>query len=433
MKKVIAGLLCVILLLSAASCGNNAIPSSKVIAPVAAPVYPKSIAFEDFNSASAVRQTNALDEDFIASLNQFSYATASRVLSDSDGNANYSPLSLYMALALAATGAEGSTKDEMLNVLGVKDTASLSSQCSKLFRLLYTDNAISKLTIANSVWMDSTVNGNKTIFKKSFMDNASKNFYASLFNADFADKKTGEAMGQWIADNTNGTLAPSLALSDDQIMAIINTVYFKDQWVDRFDKEATAADTFHLSTGKDVTCDFMNMTYGTHSFSDGDGFLRSGLVLKNGGEMVFILPDEGVSINALLASPEKVQKIFEGGDYYNGEVVFQVPKFAFGSRFDMIDTLKSLGIQSAFASGADFSGITDGTAFISGVRQDTHIAIDEIGVEASAFTEIEYYGAAAPDGHADMILDRPFIYGITAADGTLLFAGVCKNPADAAI
>jgi len=433
MKKVIAGLLCVILLFSTASCGNNAIPSSKVIAPVAAPVYPKSIAFDDFNSASAVRQTNALNDDFTASLKQFSYAASSRVLSGADDNANYSPLSLYIALALAATGAGGSTKDEMLNVLGVKDTASLSAQCSDLFRLLYTDNEISTLKIANSVWMDSTVNGNRTVFKKSFMDNASKNFYASLFIVNFADKKTGEAMGQWIADNTNGTLAPSLALSDDQIMTIINTVYFYDEWVDRFDKEATAVDTFHLSTGEDVTCDFMNMTYGTHSFSDGDGFLRSGLALKNGGEMVFILPDEGVSIDTLLASPEKVQEIFEGGDYRNGEVVFQVPKFEFDSTFDMIDTLKSLGIQSAFAAGADFSGITDGTAFISGVRQDTHIAIDEIGVEASAFTQIEYSGAAVPDGHADMILNRPFIYGITATDGTLLFAGVCKNPVAAVV
>ncbi|MEI8200236.1 MAG: serpin family protein [Eubacteriales bacterium] len=429
MKKAIAGLLCVILLFSSASCGNNAIPSAKAIAPVTAPVYPKSIAFDDFNSAFDVRKMNALNDGFTASLKQFSYAASSHILSDADSNANYSPLSLYLALALAATGAEGSTKDEMLNVLGVKDAASLSAQCSKLYRLLYTDNKISKLKIANSVWMDNYVNGNKIAFKDSYKENASENFYASLFSVDFADKKTGEAMGQWITDNTNGTLAPALESSADQIMTIINSVYFYDEWVDRFDKNATAADTFHLSTGDDVTCDFMNMKYGTHSFSVGDGFLRSGLALKNGGEMVFILPDEGVSIDTLLASPEKVQQIFESGDYYNGEVVFQVPKFKFGSSFDMIDTLKSLGIQSAFAAGADFSGITDGNAFISGVRQDTHIAIDEIGVEASAFTKIDFYGAAAPDGHADMILDRPFIYGITAADGTLLFAGVCINPA----
>ena len=428
MKKAIAGLLSLILLFSTVSCGNNTFPSSNAVAPVAAPVYPKSIAFEDYDSASAVRESNALNEDFIASLNQFSYATASRVLNDSDGNANYSPLSLYLALALAAAGAQGSTKDEMLSVLGVNDTAALSSQCSKLFNLLYTDNEITKLTIANSVWMDNTVNGNKIVFKKSYMDNAAKNFYASLFSVDFADQKTGDAMGQWIADNTNGTLAPSLKLSDDQIMTILNTVYFKSQWVDRFDKEATAADPFHLSNGEDVTCDFMNMTNGSHPFNDGDGYLRSELYLKNAGSMVFILPDEGVSIDTLLASPEKVREIFEGGDYYMGEVVFKVPKFAFASSFDMVDTLKSLGIQSAFTYGADFSGITDGTAFISGVKQDTHIAIDEIGVEASAFTKIEYAGAAIPDGHADMILDRPFIYGITAADGTLLFAGICTNP-----
>ena len=67
-------------------------------------------------------------------------------------------------------------------------------------------------------------------------------------------------------------------------------------------------------------------------------------------------------------------------------------------------------------------------AFIIKIRQETHIGIDEIGVEASAFTQIDYVGAAQPIDRAEMILDRPFIYGIVTGDGTLLFAGILENP-----
>lgn len=67
-------------------------------------------------------------------------------------------------------------------------------------------------------------------------------------------------------------------------------------------------------------------------------------------------------------------------------------------------------------------------AFISKIRQETHIAIDEKGVEASSYTQIDYCGAGMPEDKADMILNRPFIFGIAAYDGTLLFIGVCENP-----
>ena len=112
-----------------------------------------------------------------------------------------------------------------------------------------------------------------------------------------------------------------------------------------------------------------------------------------------------------------------------GEVVWKIPKFEFGSQCDLTKALQAMGITKAFQSDADFSGMTDDIAFISSVEQHTHIAIDENGVEASAFTQIDYCGAALPDGKAEMILNRPFFYGITSSNGTLIFVGVCNNPA----
>jgi serpin B len=212
-------------------------------------------------------------------------------------------------------------------------------------------------------------------------------------------------------------------------MSILNTVYLKDEWVDRFDVKDTKPDTFYLENAQQKQCDFMNMSYITHQFVKGEGFTSSSLALKNAESMTFILPDKGVSVDDLLATPEKVASLFNTQNSVNGKVIFQIPKFSFGSNLDLTDTLKSLGVISAFSHDADFTGITDNKAFISNIKQQTHIAIDEKGVEAAAFTQIDYAGSSPPkDKIAEMILNRPFIYGITSNNGALLFIGVCTNP-----
>lgn len=110
-----------------------------------------------------------------------------------------------------------------------------------------------------------------------------------------------------------------------------------------------------------------------------------------------------------------------------GEVVFKVPKFTSDSRSDIKEMMMKLGINGIFENG-DFSGMTDQKdIFISSITQNGHIGIDEKGVEASAFTDIAYAGAALPDGRAEMILDRPFLYGIKK-NGVWLFIGICDNP-----
>ena len=174
----------------------------------------------------------------------------------------------------------------------------------------------------------------------------------------------------------------------------------------------------------------MNKTMGSTGFFKGENFTRSGLNLKNGGQMVFILPDKKVSLYDLLSSYEEVKEIFEEGQDFYGEVVWKIPKFNFSSKVELIDTLKELNVKLAFQSDADFSGMVEQMAFISAIQQETQISIDEEGVEASAFTQIDYAGSALPEGHADMILNRPFIYGITSSNGSLLFIGICMNPSE---
>ncbi|MDD2364081.1 MAG: serpin family protein, partial [Eubacteriales bacterium] len=61
---------------------------------------------------------------------------------------------------------------------------------------------------------------------------------------------------------------------------------------------------------------------------------------------------------------------------------------------------------------------------------ETHIAVDENGVEAAAFTQVNFATTALPLERVEMTLDRPFIFALTAANASLLFIGICENPAD---
>lgn len=398
--------------------------------PVLDVIYPKAYAFDDVDSRITIMEQNPVDDSFLKALDDFSYKTGALVLVDKGENINYSPLSLYYALSVAATGAGSDTRDQLLALLGVSDPQVLTEQCGNFYRRVYRDNKIGKLIIANSIWLDDDMNGEPVLFKESFVKSAAENFYASCHSVDFSAKETGKAMADWVSANTNGTLSPTIETDPEQILSILNTVYFYDQWIDRFNKSKTAKDTFYLSNGDEVEVDFMNKTNPSTGFSRGEGFTRSGMSLKNGNHMAFILPDEGVSPYDLLASPDRMKETFEGGESFCGEVVWKIPKFSFGSRLALTDALESLGVTSAFLPDADFSGITDHMAYITGVLQETHIAIDEDGVEASAFTQINYAGSALPEGRAEMILDRPFIFCITAPDGSMLFVGVCENPAE---
>lgn len=432
MQQLLSGILSLVMLLIVTICqGANkpALASPLGPNPVAQPAYPQGIAFQDHEAQQKQRKNNPVQESTLQAINQFSYHTGAKILSHIQTNGCYSPLSLYFALSLAATGAQGNTRDEFLKVLGISNTPALSQQCRNLYGLLYTDNAVSKLKIANSLWLDEEVKGQNIPFQSTFLQNATTNFYASLYKADFADPNTGKAMGQWVAANTNNTLAPTMTVDPEQIMALLNTIYYQDQWLNRFDSQGTKIDVFYLENGSTILCHFMNKTDSSQGFTKGQGYTRSSLPLKNSGQMVLILPDKGISVNQLVSSPDKLAELFTPKEDTIGQVVWQIPKFCTDTNLSLLPTLQALGISAAFQEDADFSGITKGQAFISAITQTTHISIDEKGVEASAFTNLSLGGSSKPKGRVAMILNRPFIYGLITSQGTPLFMGICGNPA----
>lgn len=398
----------------------------------------------------AEAENQLINPDFHTSLNGFARDSTALLANDFEENACYSPVSLYYALALAGSGAQEKTEQEFLDVLNAPDMGWLSDQCGKYYRQHYRSDENNKFLLANSLWMDGNLS-----FEQDFLNGAENDFYSSLFQANFTDPALGEEMTKWISDNTNGLLAPEFEFDPDTVMEIINTVYFYAKWSEPFYEDLNFQGDFHKADGSTVTTEFMHGGTLFGSVLEGNGFTRASRSFYGGGEMIFILPDEGVCPEELLSDPATFEEMFfprDPEEYISCGIEWSVPKFSFDCEYDLADTMKAIGLRSAFDPGAaDFSGISKEIAeklglYISAVRQGTHIGIDEKGAEAAAYTEIAMTvgSAAHPKRIVEMNLDRPFLFaivkdsstdqlisetdGYAKTSGSLLFVGVCGDP-----
>lgn len=397
---------------------------------ISTPQYPEKLAFDDHSGR--LERFEAMDPVFLTNLEEFSIEASSLILKDGDSHENrlFSPLSLYMALSMVAESASGETQEEVLEALHMESMDMVRTETGKLFRRLYIDNEIGKLSLGNSLWLNKDVT-----FQKDLLDLLGKDYYAHSFSLDFQDPGSSKAVSDWISEQTGGKLGSSpsdFAFSKADVLSLISTIYFYDEWQDRFDPEKTAEESFHLQDGTAVTADFMNTTYFSHLFSRGERYTVSSLGLKNQNQMVFILPDKGTTLEELLQDESFLGDALgslSSDRATMGEVVFKVPKFDFASSLDLRSMARSMGIERLFTQSADFSNLsTTQPLFVSGIMQNATIAIDEKGVEAAAYTEIRWVGSAQPSGRAEMILDRPFLFAITGVDGSPLFIGTLNDP-----
>lgn len=418
MKKMLAGTMAVCLL---------AMPACAKAAPGGVePAYPTAVSEDDYDARSKLIEDNELDSGFYETLNQFAIRSGALALG-SGGNEAYSPLSLYLALAVASEGAGGQNKEQFSQVLGVagKDESYLKEQCSRLLNQLYgIQYPYFQCSVSNSLWI-----GKDTQWNSGFLNTAVSDYYASLYQVDFADPMTGKQMGAWVKERTKGVIEPQMDVSK-QLMSILNTVYFKAEWMDKFEKESIEDGIFHTSDNQEVDCKFLTRTRNPYGYLLGDGFMRSSLGFKDNANIVFVLPDEGKSIVDMAADQQLLEDMLMLPDSGTAKVNFKIPKFSFGSDLELTQVLEQMGLTDAFTEAADFTPMTEEPVWISSVRQQSHMSLDEKGVEAASFTNIAYSGAAMPQPEVvDMILDRPFLYGIYCQD-VLVFVGICQNPGE---
>jgi serpin B len=115
-----------------------------------------------------------------------------------------------------------------------------------------------------------------------------------------------------------------------------------------------------------------------------------------------------------------------------GEVRVYFPRFKSTSEFRLGDTLKTMGMTTAFNPiTADFSGMTGNRElYISAVIHKAFVDVDEKGTEAAAATGILMKRASSqPLTPPVFRADHPFVFMIRDnRNGSIMFMGRVMNP-----
>lgn len=369
----------------------------------------------------------------LSSLQPFFVRSTQTFLTGERGeNRVYSPLNVYMALSMLAQVTRGESQEQILSLLGSGSMDALRWQAGDMWEKNYRDDKEQTLVMANSLWLDDGLT-----FRREALETLAREFHASCYQGEMGSAQFNKALQSWLEKETGGLLkkqAASLELSSETVLALASTVCFKARWEEEFSKGAAETRTFH-APGGDVEANFMYQQE-SQEYYWGEKFSAVCQPFDHLGAMWLLLPDEGVAPEDLLLDQEAAGFLFAAGkDSWEQQKVLSVrkyvPKFDVASRFDLEEGLKELGVTGVFdPAKADFSPLTDEAAAITQADHAVRVAIDEEGCTAAAYTVMIASGVPPlPDGEADFILDRPFLFCITGREGLPLFVGIVNHPA----
>ncbi len=372
-----------------------------------------------------------LTEEHWAVLNAFTAKSTPLVLAEHEGeNTVYSPLSLWSALAMLAQCADGDSRQQVLEAMGADSVDALQEQVPQIWRGLYTDDGRSSLILANSIWLSDAAQGS---YVQDTLDVLAQKHFASVWSVPMGTDQADQAVTDWVAEQTNGLIGgegPVVQTKAETLALLASSLYYRAGWTDEFVPHLTEEDTFTDARGGESKVDFMHKTQDAN-FIRRDGYQAAQLSTQL-GEMVFVLPDEGVAPESLLSEPDFLARLEFYGDAATwGEVQWSVPKFDVDSELDLKGALSALGVADLMdPDKADLTALTDLDAFLSEVKQLARVKVDEEGVEAAAVTIMTINCTSAmpePDPEiCVMDLDRPFLFIIRTQD-VPLFVGIVNQ------
>jgi serine protease inhibitor len=343
-------------------------------------------------------------------------------------NKNYfvSPLSLHVALGMLLNGADGNTATEMkqtLKVSGMSDEQINATYAKIIENMPIVDKKVTT-TMANSIWARKGIP-----FAQSFLDQNKKAFNAGIYSEDF-DDATLKKINKWAADNTNNKIKEVLKeITPAQVMFLMNALYFKGDWKVPFNSKETGNEEFVGVSGK-KTVKMMNLRE-KFGYATNDRFSALELPYGDGKfNMTIILPKgtataeqtlSGFTINDWRA----LQKMDER------KVFLKLPKFTLDYEIQLNNVLKNMGMKTAFDKGnwlkmAGTQALADNLK-LSFVKQNTFIAVDEVGTEAAAVTTIGIELTSAPI-EPEFFCNKPFLFVIhEKTSGQVMFVGKILN------
>lgn len=340
-------------------------------------------------------------------------------------NVLVSPESVQYALGMTASGANGSTLDDMMNVLaGGNELSSYTTYMNTHWP------KGDSLKLANSIWLNDDA-GND--ISKRFTGVCKSVYRAQVFNEEFSADTTGR-INDWVNEKTDGMIPAILDdVNPDAVMYLINATSFIGDWAEPYKKSDVLKNQIFVDiNGNEDEVVMLHSKENTYIHDDDTtGFVK----LYDGYDYSFValLPDEGINFDDYVNSltGEKFAALIENREF--ASVRANMPEFSYDYSVLLNDELINMGMGSAFDTSADFSrmGKTDtGELYIAKVYHKTFISVDRKGTRAGAATAVEMDKAAAPmeEDVKVVTLNRPYVYAIIDNETNLpIFVGTVTD------
>ena len=334
-----------------------------------------------------------------------------------------SPLSLQIALGMLLNGAQNETAAEICRTLGYDEgeTAEINAWCKLMLEQLPKVDKKTDLALADAIFYNK-----KLTLKGPFRNDVTSWYDAQLEALDFSKTKaSADVINKWCDKQTKGMIPHVLdEVSPTALAYLVNALYFKSEWREKFPKGSTANETFTDEAGNKGKVKMMKLDGKEFGYGETDLCQIVSLPYGNGNfAMTVFLPKSGHTVSELTAAMAKgaLPRFFG-----SAAVDLWLPRFETKYHIQLNGILCQLGMPSAFNPGkADFLAMRDQASYVDFVQQDAIVKVDEEGTEAAAVPVIGMEcAAAAPPKKAVFHADHPFLYLITeTSTGAVLFAG----------
>ena len=376
------------------------------------------------NERKEISLTRA-EQELVSENNAFAFNLFRQVAAEPK-SAIVSPISITYALGMLNNGASGETQAEINKVLGFGKTGAdgINAFCQKMLTEAPTLDKLTKVMIANTIYMNKDYQ-----LMSDFVSKAKTYYDAEPETRDFGDGKTRDVINKWGSDHTEEMIEE--VLSEDEfdpsaVSYLLNAIYFKGAWAEKFDKSNTKEETFKgYNVEKKVP-----MMHQEHEFNYTETDDCQVLCLPYGNNayrMTILLPKAGKTINDLLKTmtTSTWQRYQQMG---NAIVDVKLPRFESQSDLELIEIMSELGMPRAFNPHlAEFPNFCNVPTYIGLMKQVAKIKLNEEGTEAAAITVIGMKNtsvAPSEPPHVKFFATRPFLYVISEqSTGAIFFIG----------
>ena len=376
-------------------------------------------------------------ENLALSMDTFTSSLYQTVAASNSENLFLSPFSIATVLSMVYLGARSNTAkqlEDILNASAAKEKIHIAFQ--EYMSLLQSDSKNFTLKSANRIYAN-----HKLPVSNDYKTQLNQFYLSTIESVDFDQKaaETKDAINKWVEQYTNGkikNLIPDNALTPETLLVLINAIYFKGSWAEKFPEEATSRREFFLSPGQQIEHDTMYIS--DKFFIKTDSNLGCNILelpyVGNSLSMFVILPDHVDGLRSLeqKLSPGFFHSLIEKKGFRKTEVEVFLPKFRLEARFELEDILAKMGLTDLFNDEkSDLSGMVsdDKRLYVSKVIHKAFVEVNEEGTEAAAATAGLVMCAMSLEMGVEFKADHPFMFSIVdKRSKVVLFVGRVTNP-----